>query len=261
MSTGLERLAATLAGMIGDGPRPVVVYAALWPLAHALKLPPHQLTDMVLDMLDEVVGSGRTLAMPTFTAGYQDGLCDLDAAPSTTGVLSEAFRRRPGVRRTVSAFFPFAVRGGDADTLVGLRPVDAWGDGSAYDWMERRDAVFLMLGCHPTHCSYLHRMEWLLADRIPYRFPKAIAGRVRHEGRAFDLTETLFVRSRSPDAINDFTVLEAPLQAGGMRTERLNGMAVSAMGAQAMRAVTERHLSADPLLVLKNREDFATREP
>jgi aminoglycoside N3'-acetyltransferase len=236
--------------------RPVMVYSAIWPLARLLELKGPALGSAILDALREAVGDQRLLLMPTFTHGYKDGMLDLNTAPSLNGVLTEAFRQAPGVRRTVSAFFSFAVAGPGDTALVDLRPQNAWGEGSIFAWCEEQDCSFLMLGVLPTVCSYLHRMEWLMRYRIPYRYDKAFAGTVRHEGVLLPLTETLFVRSLAPPAINDFTVLTPSLLQAGMRRTVVNGVSFAAMETNAMRDCTLRLMSQDPLCVLRNRTDF-----
>jgi aminoglycoside N3'-acetyltransferase len=253
---GLKNLQDLVKDLVGVDKRPLVVFSAVWPLARVLKLSGRAATDGLLELFDKLSGADRLLAMPAFTGGYQAGLCDLDQEPSVTGVLTECFRKADGVRRTVSVFFPFSVRGPESADLVALRPRQAWGEGSFYDWCEREDVDFLMLGCHPTNCSYLHRAELLLADRIRYRYLKTISGRVRHEGREFDLAEELFVRMRNPEVVNDFTLLHPILLQNGMRTESFGGVPISAMRARTMMSATLTALTADPFLVVKNRQDF-----
>jgi aminoglycoside 3-N-acetyltransferase len=251
----LDDIIEVCAELIGDDDRPVVVYAAMWPLARLLGARDRSLPDQVCARLEHLVGDRRSLFMPTFLPGYRDGRCDLDTTPSNTGQLSEAFRQRPFTRQTVSAFFPFGVRGPDADAVVALRPDQAWGDGSLYEWFEQTDAHFLMLGTHPTHCSYLHRMEYLVG--VPYRFDKSFTGAIRHEGREFELTEELYVRTLEPLALNDFTVLQHALSTSGMQTRDVGGFPINEMGALAMRDAFLPILQADPLCVVQNRHDFS----
>jgi aminoglycoside N3'-acetyltransferase len=221
-----------------------------------LKQKPQDSLDGLLGLLRQVVGPTRTLLMPTFTHGFRDGLCDLDHEPSSTGLISEAFRRTPGTRRTLSAFFPFSVQGLERDDVCTLVADSAWGEGSLYEWLEQRNCRFLMLGTHPTHCSYLHRMEWLMRESLPYRYMKNFHGRIRREGQEQELTERLYVRSLAPEAKNDLTVLVEPLRAGGMDLRSYRGVPVAAMNALPMRDAVLAVLAADPLALLANRQDF-----
>lgn len=254
--TAYQQLVDAIAGLC-PAQRPVVVHSALWPFAKMFpELRGEALAQAVIDAVLQAL-PGRTVAMPAFTPGFRDGVCDLDATPSSTGAITELFRRRPGVRRSVSAFFSYAVMGPDSAAVLALRPEHAWGDDSFYGWMEQVDATILLLGCHSTHISYLHRLEWLLRGRLPYRYDKRFCGTLIHEGRESQLCETLLVRSLAPEAINDFTVLAPALQAAGMRYAELGGVAVAAIETRQVRDGVLPLLQADPLYCLKNRQDFA----
>jgi hypothetical protein len=198
--------------------------------------------------------------MPSFAEGYDDGVCNLDEAPASTGVLSEHFRRRPDTLRTLSAYFSFNVLGPAQADLGQRMPLDAWGEGSIYDWMERRNARFLMLGTHPTHCSYLHRLEWLVREHLPYRYRKPFKGTLIRGGASIPCEETLFVRSLSPVAENDFTVLLPVLRKAGMAERPRRGISLTAYDTCAARDAILPLMRRDPLLVLSNRGDFE-KEP
>jgi aminoglycoside N3'-acetyltransferase len=213
------------------------------------------LADDVLGVCVEAVGP-RSLLFPAFADGYRDGVCDLDRAPSSTGVLSERFLTRPGVVRTLSAFFSFGVGGPAAAEVADLLPADAWGDGSLYGWMEERNVRFVLLGTHPTHCSYLHRLEWLGRDHVRYRYPKTFAGQLVRNGRATACTETLYVRRLDPPAVNDFTVLTPLLAEAGMRAVRVRGVSVAGYSARPVRDAVLPALRRDPWLVVANRSDY-----
>lgn len=252
----LSALEAALSELVAGHKRPVAVFAALWPVARACRMPPDRVVDTLRDLFLEW-SKTRTVLMPTFCGGYVEGLCNLDEEPSTTGLLSERYRSTAGVRRTRSAFFSFAVAGPDCDTLVALAPQEAWGEGSLYAWMYECDVDVLTLGVHPTHCSYSHHAEWLCRDVIPYRYAKTFEGDLIHEAARVPFRETLLVRQRDPAPVNDFTpFLDAYLERG-MRIIDLEGIRLSAFGARAKTDVLRRRIANDPLAVIANREDFA----
>jgi aminoglycoside N3'-acetyltransferase len=198
----------------------------------------------------------RSLLMPAFSGGYCEGICNLDNTPSSTGVISEAFRRQPGNIRTLSAFFSFSVHGPAIDEVSDLMPVDAWGDGSIYHWMELQNARFLMLGTDPTHCSYIHRMEWLLHDVISYRYVKAFDGVLRRDEKDIPYREQLFVRCLKPEAKNDFTVLKDLLDSAGMVTTTAQGVPLTLFDAQLVLRSVLPAMKHDPLLTVINKDDF-----
>lgn len=251
LETFLSPLAEVLAA---SDERPVAVFSATWPLARAFRLTGDALCSELHTMLGELVGS-RTLMMPCFTGGFADGVCDLDREPSATGALTEYFRRQPGVRRTFCPFFSFAVRGPQADELVALRPSQAWGRGSLYEWIYERDAHIVTLGVHPTHCSYSHYAEWLQREKLPYRVCKTFSGEVVHEGQRRPCeTELLVRRNDRGEVVNDFTgLLEAYLEQG-MQLSTLDGIRISSFSARTKIDVIVEALERDPLAVLKSRQ-------
>jgi len=246
--------------ILPEGEEPVVIFSSVWPLLKMLPDDPQRNLNKILNVLLSLCLPKRSLLMPSFPRGYnQQGVCNLDHDPSTTGILSEAFRLYPGVRRSVSAFFPYCILGPHQEEVVALKPMDAWGDGSLYEWMENKNALFLMLGSHPTHCSYLHRMEWLAKDFLSYRYERKKMGKVIWEGQEMHLEENLYVRSLNPPVVNDFTVLQPCLIQGGMKLDFFENIPVATMYAQDMKKVFERILRQDPLVVVKNRSDYEIR--
>lgn len=255
----LAELQSNMAALVGENDRPIVVYGALWPIMREMRRSDSAVVDEILEAVIQVA-AGCDLLMPSFAEGYRDGVCNLDEAPASTGVLSEHFRRRPDSLRTLSAYFSFNVLGSAKAELGGLMPRDAWGEGSVYDWMEQRNARFLMLGTHPTHCSYLHRLEWLVREQLPYRYRKPFIGTLIRGGEPIPCEETLYVRSLTPPAKNDFTVLLPVLREAGMLEQPLRGISLVAYDACAARDAILPLLQGDPLLVLSNRGDFE-KEP
>lgn len=240
---------------------PVVVSAAMWPVLKAMGRKDAAAVDEVLDLLIDRF-AGRGLLMPSFTNGFDvGGTCDLDHLPGTTGILSEAMRRRPGTVRTLSAWFSYLVLGPCAQEAAGFLPNEAWGEGSLYEWMEKQNVCFLMLGTHPTHCSYLHRLEWLARDKLSYRFNKTFNGVLIRNDQEFRVHETLYVRSLKPvEAINDFTNLMPFLYDAGMNEMSVDGVSLAVYKVRAIRDAILPALQADPYLVLRNREPFLCEE-
>jgi aminoglycoside N3'-acetyltransferase len=255
----LAELQSSMAALVGEDDRPIVVYGALWPIMREMRRNDSAVVDEILEAVIQVA-AGRDLLMPSFAEGYRNGVCNLDEAPASTGVLSEHFRRRPDSLRTLSAYFSFNVLGSAKAELGRLMPWDAWGEGSVYDWMEQRNARFLMLGTHPTHCSYVHRLEWLVREQLPYRYRKPFNGTLIRGLESIPCEETLYVRSLAPPAKNDFTGLLPVLREAGMLEQPLRGISLAAYDACTAHDAILPLLQRDPLLVLSNRGDFE-KEP
>ena len=115
--------------------------------------------DAVIEALLEAVGSEGTLIFPTFTSSGKSFL--LTASPSNTGILSEAFRTRPGVLRSRHPTHSVAAIGKLARELTG----DKWvtettcGEGTPYAYLARSGAKQVMLGVDLNRCTMLHAVE------------------------------------------------------------------------------------------------------
>ena len=241
----LSDLTKSVRDLLGQDSRPIVVYSAMWPLIRASSLHGNDICAALCDCLLELSEDREALLMPTFTAGYVNGFLDLNHEPSRTGSLSEYFRRQNGVRRTVSAFFSFGVSGPANDELVGLRPRDAWGVGSLYEWMHDHGAHILTIGLHPTHCSYSHYAEWVMRMKVSYRYQKTISGVVVHEGQDFRLTERLYARELDSAVANDFTKFLDEYKENGMKLASVGGVCLSTIGARRKLDVLVKALERD----------------
>lgn len=240
-----------------DG-RPVVVHSSVLPFLSDMRRADRDAVESVLSCVLDALGE-RTVLMPTFTRGYAGGVCNLDTAPSITGVLTECYRKRPGVRRTLSAFFSYAFSGERHPDLPELRPEHAWGPGSVYEWMEREDVRFLVLGTHPTHCSYFHRLEWLARDVITFRHDKTFSGTIVREGRSVEMTETLFVRGLDPPVVIDFSFFESVLRGAGMAQRTVAGAPVTTFSPAVLVETVLPILRRDPFAIVKNRHLYEQR--
>lgn len=253
----IEDILNELEKIVDDQQENIVIYSALWPLLRLSNIPAQELvTELCVRLMTRF--SGRTLLMPTFTSGFnKEGICDLDILPSQTGAISEYFRGCCGVQRTRSAFFSFAVHGPNATTLISLKPEEAWGSGSVYEWLHHHDAAIVTLGLHPTHCSYTHYGEWLNREQISYRFNKKFSGTLICKQVSKLETETLFVRQRDPEPINDFTHLLPAYLAGGMQVSKPHQYPISCINAKAKMDVVSSAINKNSLALISNKERFA----
>ncbi len=254
----IQELRNVLSTHLGeDSDRPVVVFSSLWLFLRVIDdVPKAEVIDCILDILMELVGPNRTLMLPAFSTGLRNGYADLDTDPSRTGIITEKFRQMPKTRRTVCPWFSFSCLGPDTAELTALMPRHAWGEGSVYEWLEKRDALFLMLGTDPSHCSYLHRVEWLNKNIVSYRYEKSFQGIVRHEGKELKINETLFVRQLDPEVINDFSVLNEDMINDGMKSVKFGGIPISSMTARRMHDVFSSRLRSDPFVAVLNRDEI-----
>ena len=109
----------------------------------------------ILEMLNRIVGEKRTLAMPSFFFGGQDGdmfgwfqknpLFDVRRTPSQMGILTEIFRRQSVVVRSLHPTHSVCAKGVLADELVANHNLadTTFGKGTPYDFMASRKTLIL----------------------------------------------------------------------------------------------------------------------
>jgi len=251
----INELSNCLQELLKGDDRPIVVFSSAWPFFRAIGYSDYQIVEELLQVIIDAAAD-RSLLMPAFSNGYNGNKFNLDTEPSSAGVLSNAFRQRRGVIRTLSAFFSFSVKGPAISEVYDLMPADAWGNNSIYHWMELKNARFIMLGVDPSHCSYIHRVEWLLRDLITYRYSKTFEGVLCRNSINIHCQENLFVRSLMPEAINDFTVLNEPLKNSGMLTSSVQGIPVSLYDANQVLSSILPIMQEDPFITVMNKNEF-----
>jgi aminoglycoside 3-N-acetyltransferase len=128
----------------------------------------------VLSALKQIVGPSGTLLMPTFTSNTWETppkTFDILKTPTYTGLVNEWFRRTPGVirslhpRHSICGIGPLAadiLR--DHDKCVRANAVD-----SPFDRLRYLDnAVLLTLGLPPGYISFLHWLEDIEPNKLPF---------------------------------------------------------------------------------------------
>lgn len=134
----------------------------------------------LLGVLLELCGQGRTLAMPAFFFGGRTGdavawyrrhpVFDAVRTPSEVGLLSEVFRRRRDVRRSLHPMASVSALGPLADELVAghhLAPT-TFGAATPFGIMTERRTAVVGIGVEYFRClSQVHAAEDLLGERFP----------------------------------------------------------------------------------------------
>lgn len=119
--------------------------------------------DTVLDALMEYFGGDGLLLMPTHTwAWIQPGqLFDPQQMPSCVGLLTEQFRRRPGVVRSLHPTHSVAAWGNEAEAYIRGEEQIATPCGEGGCWAKLPDwnAKVIFLGCPVSKNTFLHGVE------------------------------------------------------------------------------------------------------
>jgi aminoglycoside 3-N-acetyltransferase len=130
----------------------------------------------VLTVLQQMVGASGVLMMPTMTFSgtaveyaRTNPVVDLARAPSRMGLLTEMFRRSPGVVRSAHPTHPVAIWGADATTIAAGHHLAATpcGTGTPFDGLRQRQGKIVLLGAGIGVLTYYHLLEELLEPDLP----------------------------------------------------------------------------------------------
>ncbi|WP_062350153.1 AAC(3) family N-acetyltransferase [Bacillus kwashiorkori] len=122
--------------------------------------------ETVLDALSEYMKDGL-LVLPTHTWSYinaENPNFYVDESPSCVGILTELFRKRPGVVRSLHPTHSVAALGEDAsDFIAGNEQFDTpCARGSSWGKLLDRKATILLIGVDLRRNTYIHGVEeWL----------------------------------------------------------------------------------------------------
>jgi aminoglycoside N3'-acetyltransferase len=130
----------------------------------------------VITVVQGIVSTRGVLMMPTipFTGTAVDHVAshpvfDVARTPSRMGLLTELFRRTPGVVRSVHPTHAVAVWGSDAETIAAGHHTAATpcGAASPYAKLFDRNGKVLLAGVDIASCTLYHAIEEALGPRLP----------------------------------------------------------------------------------------------
>jgi aminoglycoside 3-N-acetyltransferase len=139
------------------------------------------------ELIDELVafcGEGRTLAMPAFFLGgrsygskeyYRSHVFDARRTVSEMGLLTEVFRRTPGVKRSLHPTHSICALGPLADELTATHHLGSTRTGTLtpFETMTRRRTAILGLGVeYYRSLAHTHTAEDSLGGAFPIAFEK-----------------------------------------------------------------------------------------
>jgi aminoglycoside N3'-acetyltransferase len=146
---------------LGNWRNRTVFVQSSWNQFYNAKFKPLELIDLML----ELVGPQGTLVMPThpLVLNYGDILY-VDAVPSSSGLLTELFRRKRDAKRSVHISSAVSALGPMSEMLINEHHLDIypWGPKTPFGKMIDADALLVLLGTVPMGFTPLHYVECVL---------------------------------------------------------------------------------------------------
>lgn len=184
--------------------------------------------DIVEGLLSMLGPDGHLLMMSMAYGGASEDYCagdplfDVKRTPSVVGVLTEVFRRRDGVLRSLNPLHPVLAHGPLAAWIVADHDtcVLSCGKGSPFDRFWKLDGKFLFLDASYSSLTFMHYVEDHFRDRLPVELydPEVATVRVRDgAGCEFRLRHQCF--SATARARRNFALIEGKLRADGRMRE------------------------------------------
>jgi len=203
--------------------------------------------DTVLDAFCEYMKDGL-LVVPSHTwrnVGAENPVMDALYTPTCVGILTELFRKRPNVLRSLHPTHSVAALGKDASEFVAdeEKIKTPCGKNGVYYKLWEYDAQILLVGVNFTRNTFVHGIEeWDHAEKtISADLTDLYV--INYEGKRIHTPQ---YRHCTPLSSNTFTKLEPhALQEGIMTIGRLGNASARLMRAQALRKMTAKQLEKD----------------
>ena len=152
-----------------------------------------------LEVVTQIIGDQGTIVVPTFTFDFaRTKRFDPLVTPSSgMGILSEYVRQQPGAKRTLHPMQSIAAIGKDASGIGSMDTKGAFDDGSAFDFIQKKNYKVLLLGADIQAVSLVHFCEQRV--NVPYRYWKDFPGMIKARGQWVEKVYRMFVRDYAID--------------------------------------------------------------
>jgi aminoglycoside 3-N-acetyltransferase len=242
--------------VIGPEDKNIAIFSGIYTFAHRFVWPHREVPDRLLDVLEDFIGSDRTLIVPAYNISFP-GTRVFDTVLSRTdiGALPDCAVKRSTFRRLMKPLNSYMAKGPKAEEFLDLPCSTAWGEDGALAWLVKTNAKILILGV-PWHeaCSLYHYAEERL--KVPYRYYKRFRGDLRRNGVSIgECEEVMYSRSFNvPPEWDHGRIYPRLLDAGAITSAKHPDIPLEAANASQIFNVTSEMLEADPYAYITNVE-------
>tara|TARA_B110000003_G_scaffold199456_1_gene198130 strand:- start:1030 stop:1794 length:765 start_codon:yes stop_codon:yes gene_type:complete len=127
---------------------------------------------VLFDGILELLGKSGTLIVPTFTYSATKGEpFDVDKTPSVVGILTEHFRKRLDVSRSLNPIFSVASTGAMAKNFENSSVSDCFGKKSSFGLIHKMNTWIFTLGCSFDRITFIHFIDQV--EKVDFRYFKS----------------------------------------------------------------------------------------
>jgi aminoglycoside 3-N-acetyltransferase len=211
-----------------------------------------QRLELLIEAIEASIGLGGTLVIPTFSYSFTKGEgFDVLNTPSMVGMVSERFRKLPGVLRSSDPIFSFASKGPLARELCEIPIKECFGPNSVFGALHRLNADIVDLGCSLSRGgTYVHYVE--TAHGVDYRYRKEFSGTVILPNReARECSVVYNVRDLARQSEADLRRLQKRLaEDGKLRSADVGRSRILAVAANDFFDTAWKMLDEDPVSLI-----------
>ena len=215
-------------------------------------MPSEQRVDLLIAAMEAAIGASGTLVIPAFSYSFTKGeVFDVLNTPSVVGLVSERFRKMPGVSRSADPIFSFAFRGPRAPEFSALPGGECFGTESLFAELHRSNAHIVDLGCSMSRGgTFVHYVE--TAHGVDYRYDKTFSGTVvLQDRRAIECSVIYNVRDLTRRSDGDMRRLQRRLIGEGkMRCAEVGRSRIMAVSANDLFDTAWKMLDEDPVSLI-----------
>ena len=148
---------------------------------------------VLFDGIQELIGVNGTLIIPTFTYSATKGeVFDVAKTSSAVGQLTEFFRKRPGVSRSLNPIFSVASSGALAEKFTNSSVDDCFGKRTSFDLLYKMNSWIFTLGCSWDRITFIHFIEQ--AEQVDYRYFKSFPATIVNKSETKNVIIRYLVR-------------------------------------------------------------------
>ena len=126
------------------------------------------LMQSLIDSIKDAVGSDGTIIMPTFSYSFdKNEAFDVNNTQSTVGALTEFFRKRQDVIRTIHPNHSVAIWGNNKYELSKISE-DTFDENSIFGKLHKLNGKTVFFGAPFQSCTFIHYIEQM--HKVPYRY-------------------------------------------------------------------------------------------
>lgn len=160
--------------------------------------------NVIIDDLKKAVGKDGTVMIRAFNWDFCKGeTFDIRSTPSRVGAMGNAAMKRDDFNRTRHPLYSWMVCGKYSEELCAIEGKNAFGIGSLFDFLYKKNAKLLRLGkTEQRGFTHIHHAEALVG--VPYRFEKEFTGNYINEyGDVLHRSYSMYVRYLDVDSCTD----------------------------------------------------------